>query len=300
MLNVHTSLLHVAQQVLGIGARLGLLNCVTIDANCEDLMIPFQAYLHSMKLDKMIHLAYDESGSDRIAKVVKPSSLEGSDAKITIYVSKRKCVPKSELEGLLAHEIGTHVIRMLNDDQSVWCRNNRKKYNLKSHQCSEEGLACLNALAVKTGDAKDFVLWYPALRYYACVLSQSMDPHSLSHALIRYIPNRESRERFCVRVFNRGNRDQAYFIGAIDILRHKPNFIDMYIGLLDRSDVARMKQVSSSKHALILPPFLNSKLKLNHHTNMIEEIAKINQINTLIIPRPVFEMVTKKEAISQH
>ncbi|KAF4681406.1 hypothetical protein FOZ62_017947, partial [Perkinsus olseni] len=61
-------------------------------------------------------------------------------------------VPAGMIPGLCAHEIGTHLIRMLNNDLQPWradrclAGDKGRRIKLANHFATEEGLATLNAL----------------------------------------------------------------------------------------------------------------------------------------------------------
>ena len=286
--NVDHSLIGEAEQVLEIGTRHGISDVPSSTSLCTTISLrqAFEDYCEKLDLSGLVDVKVSESGM-ALVQVVKPGS--SSDIqKVTVYVSPAS-VPDHMIPGLVAHEVGTHALRMINDDHQIWARGNRATFKLKPHYATEEGLATLNAIVESFKDSdRSSVLWNSALRYYAAVQATRLDFVSLFRHMEQYVPQRENRFRFCSRV-KRGltdtsqsggcSLDQSYFIGAVDILRHlhETNFLALYSGMLDRRDVNRLRGVAKMD-CLRLPPFLASADMVEGYVLSLRRIARINQL----------------------
>ena len=122
------------------------------------------------------------------------------------------------LEGVLNHEIGTHVVRRRNHKENC-VRKPSEKVKL-----IEEGLAAINQLLT---EEKPF-LFKAALRYNAPIYASKMPFCQVYKLLSKYLKDKKDCWRETVRVKRgMGNteesggyyKDQNYFIGAIEILK---------------------------------------------------------------------------------
>ena len=103
------------------------------------------------------------------------------------------------------HEIGTHLLRFLNEDDQEWA-SKREEYNLRKDYClkTEEGLASLNTLLSCTSK----LLYQQALAYYAVCLGAELGFVELFDALKPFREDSVERFRLCSRV-KRGMTDTA-------------------------------------------------------------------------------------------
>ncbi|KAF4667446.1 hypothetical protein FOL47_003578 [Perkinsus chesapeaki] len=208
-------------------------------------------------------------------------------------------VPAGMIPGLCAHEIGTHLLRMLNNDLQPWSIDRRlssakeRRFKLEYHFATEEGLATLNSLvqSEKRPHNAELFLWSPALRYWATVQGQNRTFVQLYHLLERYIQDPIRRFKLCSRV-KRGIRntgvpsgactlDQAvrYFLGAVDILRHLESidFVLLYCGLLSRKDLHKVR-FCARRHAIRLPRFLGTVDRTKKYIDGLRQVARVNRI----------------------
>ncbi|KAF4710293.1 hypothetical protein FOZ62_027537 [Perkinsus olseni] len=207
-------------------------------------------------------------------------------------------VPAGMIPGLCAHEIGTHLLRMLNNDLQPWradrclAGDKGRRIKLANHFATEEGLATLNALvqSEKRPNSAELFLWSPALRYWATVQGQNRSFVQLFELLERYVQDPIRRFKLCSRV-KRGIRDtgvpvgactldQAYFLGAVDILRHLESidFVLLYCGLLSRKDLHRVR-FCARRHAIRLPQFLGTIDRTKKYIEALRKVARVNQIS---------------------
>ena len=206
-------------------------------------------------------------------------------------------VSVSIVKSVCAHELGTHLLRMLNDDHQMWGKGGRRAaFSLKPHHNTEEGLACLNGLVFFSENSSYPLLYHAALRYLAVVLAQESDFVDLFKQLSNHILDKEECFRFCARA-KRGVTntsipgasgcmiDQSYLIGAIDILSNieSIDFVALYAGLIDREDCVRLKNVLRVE-GIRLPPFLQSQARLAMYKKRLRQIAEVNNIAVLGAP----------------
>jgi len=108
------------------------------------------------------------------------------------------------------HEIGTHLVRALNDGLQPWARKRqqfglRPRQNTRADIAAEEGLATLNTML----PLQHQYLWSAALLYYAAAKADTMTFKELFDHLERYMPDKEARwkqvrwARLCVVVSSR-------------------------------------------------------------------------------------------------
>ena len=156
------------------------------------------------------------------------------------------------LHQFLAHEVGTHLLRWLNEEQQPW-HGCREGYNLppvgrtRAHVATEEGLATCNQLLF-SAHPHARLLYAAALRYYAACCASTMSFEQLFAKLERYVPDRVARWKTCVRI-RAGASDQAkpggfglaqaYFEGAVKIFRSLDtiDFAKLYSGKVTVEDV---------------------------------------------------------------
>ena len=287
---VDRSLISEAEKVLVLGLAGGLdshRDRATVSG--FELRNRVIAYIDSLALADQVNVEKSTSAVT-LATVVKPGGGAAHNAKHTVYLTGSP-VAASAVAGICAHEVGTHLLRMMNNDHQVWSRGQRSAFKLTSHVNTEEGLATLNALSVAMSMSRghdELLLWSAALRYYAATVGESSDFVSLFTAMAKYIPEPDTRFRFCCRV-KRGlvdtslpgacAMDQSYFIGAVDLLRNlrHTDFVALYCGLVDRGDLCRVANFARVD-CLRLPLFLRSEEAVIAYTARLEMIAAVNQI----------------------
>ncbi|XP_078085051.1 putative tyrosine carboxypeptidase MATCAP2 [Mustelus asterias] len=200
---------------------------------------------------------------------------------LTINVSTAR---EHWLEGMLRHEIGTHYLRGLNNNQQPWCNwNGRKKYGLKPINPTEEGLASIHSVLFH----KDPFLWRAALLYYTVYQASHMSFRELFQDIGKFVENPNTRWDYCVRA-KRGqtdtsqpgcfSKDQVYLDGILKILRHRDN-IDFQLltalGKVSYEDVDRLKVTAILQSAQI-PHFMRDQGRY------LEQLDKIMEVNGLI------------------
>jgi hypothetical protein len=183
---------------------------------------------------------------------------------LSVRVSNRP-IPKRIVPSLLAHEIGTHFLRMYNDDF-------KHRYSWSSRK-TEEGLAVLGAMFCENNPS----LWSPALRYFACVLASDLGFRDLFNSLSPFIENKEARFRYCCRA-KRGVQDtgqagafgssQVYLIGIHELVekRREIDWFGLFSGIVDLNH-------RSSSRSRILPPFLRTETQLDQFRSFLDQVA---------------------------
>ena len=220
-----------------------------------------------------------------IASVLKPGSESPPDSrKPIVSVNPDARLSPALANGIIAHEIGTHLLRMINEDHQLWAGAGRKAYKLHNHFATEEGLATLNTL-VGSGET---LLWNSALNYATVCIAARSSFIEVFKFLEPYIPDCHKRFKLCARV-KRGfidtaqpgacNLDQNYFSGAVEILRDL-RAVDirlLYAGQIAYSDLGRLKNLIRTS-CIKLPPFLVSPEKYQGYMDTLTRIAQANML----------------------
>lgn len=287
--NIDDSLLLEAETILRLALDRGFPSLPLAPMiGSSDLKLCMHSYLDTLGLTDRVDILEGPEAMLSIAKVVKPGSAKSLNSKHTVYLTRRP-VLESIVPSLCAHELGTHLLRMMNHDHQLWSGSRRISYKLSSHLCTEEGLATLNGLLADTGVP---LLFSAALRYYAAVLGRDANFVELFNLLAQYVPDPHVRFRYCCRV-KRGvsdtslpgsnSDDQSYFIGAVDLLRHleSTDFVSLYSGLVDRKDMERLKNLARVD-CLHLPPFLRSVEAVEEYTQRLRYMAYCNRITVSV------------------
>ncbi len=200
------------------------------------------------------------------------NSQDHPEVRHTLFVSTANKLRKHELRQFVAHEIGTHLLRVVNDELQPWRGSSgRKKFGLHANSTrefreTEEGLATINTVLHSGGGAKSRYLFREALLYYACAKSATMNFVELFAELAPYMPSPRRRFGLVTRI-KRGLLDQAlpggsgkaqvYFEGALTILRRDFDVDDLrllYAGRLMLSEMDRVRRLAHTSF-ITLPSF---------------------------------------------
>ena len=200
------------------------------------------------------------------------NSQDHPEVRHTLFVSTANKLRKHELRQFVAHEIGTHLMRIVNDEIQPWRGSSgRKKFNLHSNSTrefreTEEGLATINTVLHSGGGPKSRYLFREALLYYACAKSATMNFVELFAELAPYMPSPRRRFGLMTRI-KRGLLDQSlpggsgkaqvYFEGALTILRRDFDVDDLrllYAGRLMLSEMDRVRRLAHTSF-ITIPSF---------------------------------------------
>jgi len=230
------------------------------------------------------------------ANVVKP----GPDGKYIVNIAAAP-ISKNQVAGICDHEVGTHLLRMMNDESQAWhgCRD---RYGLIDPWTTEEGFATLN-----TYQSHPCKLLYPqALRYMLVCRGAQLGFVELFREVQQHIGDPKRSWQMCCRI-KRGMtdtslpgalyRDQAYFKGAVEILRHldEVDFGCLYGGQIALQDLDKVHFILR-KEVVRLPRFLNSVDKLKAYKAHCRRLIRENQIEAAIerVCKPVFVRTAKE------
>lgn len=222
-------------------------------------------------------------------------SIEWSDSSIARCSIKKNSITlrtnadftASTLRGALNHEIGTHALRRINDENQPW-HGKKSKYGFKNALLTEEGLASLHQLM----EADAPIAFNSAVRYLAVSYALSHSFVELWDFLIPYVRNEEKRWMVCFRA-KRGladtsqsggyTKDMVYFEGmhtvALWLKNHDFNPASLYLGKISCEDMELATQLKSSLFTPTLPVFYTNdpedyKAQIQRiiDLNMFEEI----------------------------
>lgn len=248
-------------------------------ASCEELRDLVSSYLKDHNIDDKVEIRLVD-GMLSAANVVKPSP----DEKYVVNIA-RGPVSRPILESICDHEVGTHLLRMMNDEHQVW-HGCRERYKLANPWTTEEGFATIN-----TYISLPSKLLYPqALRYWAVCRGAQTGFVELFHELRNIVKDEKRCWQICCRI-KRGMFDtslpgafyidQAYFKGAVEILKHldEVDFGRLYCGQIALQDMDKVHFLLR-KEVVRLPRFLNSAEKLQTYLVHCRKLIKENMIET--------------------
>lgn len=217
-------------------------------------------------------------------KLMSAANVVRAERRYIVNVTPEE-VSKQMVQGICDHEVGTHLLRMVNDEHQVW-HSNRDRYNLLDPWTTEEGLATLNTFL-----SIECKLLYPqALRYWAVCRAAHLGFVELFHELEGHIQDPKKRFQMCCRI-KRGlvdtslpeafNRDQTYFKGAVEILRHfnEIDFGRLYCGRVALQDLDKIHFLFR-KDFVRFPKFLNSYEASKAYKDHCRSLIKQNEIST--------------------
>jgi hypothetical protein len=243
----------------------------------------FDAYMRNLNLDGMVNVVFSENAIAPTAVTHNPKN-RTAQVTVSLPISYRRW----KISGVLHHEIGTHLIRTINERKQIW-HSKRAKFELMSYTETEEGLASLNTQieAAMDSNRKPY-LWSAALHYYSSALAKSMSFVEIFNSLRKYVDDPIKRWKECVRV-KRGLvdsslpggccKDQMYLRGAAKILkhRHEIDFQKLYIGKLSLEDYFRpdIQEVMNTQE-LLYPTFLSN---IPVYLSALDRIAELNNLS---------------------
>lgn len=243
----------------------------------DELRAAVAQYLKDLNIDDKVEI-HVRDGMLSAANVCKP----GPDEKYVVNISNQP-ISRNMVQGICDHEVGTHLLRMMNDEHQVW-HSCRDRYKLINPWTTEEGFATLNTYLSMTCK-----LLYPqALRYWAVCKGAQTGFSELFQELETHVPDKVKRFRMCCRI-KRGMIDtslpgafyidQAYFKGAVDLLRHldEIDFGRLYCGQIALEDLDKVHFVTR-KEVVRLPKFLNSYEKWKSYKAHCRALIKENEI----------------------
>lgn len=248
----------------------------------EETVEYFDAYMRNLELDGVISVVFSEQAIAPTAVTHNPKS-RTAQVTVSLPISYRRC----RISGVLHHEIGTHLIRTINERKQIWY-SKRAKFELSPYTETEEGLASLNTQMDAAMDSKRKpYLWSAALHYYSSTLAKSMSFVEIFNSLKKYVEDPVKRWKECVRV-KRGLtdsslpggccKDQMYLRGAAKILKHR-NEIDfqrLYIGKLSLEDYFRpdIQEIMNTEE-MLFPIFLGD---IPAYLSALDRIAELNNM----------------------
>jgi hypothetical protein len=273
----------------------------------ERLRERFMGYLRDFHMQDLVDVELVDGIVSPASVLRCNSGLRHNPVSHRILV-RRGNIDEGLVDGIVAHEVGTHLLRMTNDEHQVWSRGDRNRHALLPHQSTEEGLASLNGLVVtpRSTDGSNRLLFSAALRYWAVVEASRCSFVQLFELLAPYVLDLAERFRFCCRI-KRGlvdtsqpgacTIDQYYFIGAVDLLLNLGDidFPLLYCGLIHWRDLPRIKNIVR-KSVIILPPFLRGGGTLERY---IRDLRSIARDNCIPVAEVLYKQVPEKRARTQ-
>lgn len=194
---------------------------------------------------------------------------------------------KNGFIGMLHHEIGTHLLRRMNEERQPW-HQKRPSFALHEYIQTEEGLATINAHVYLD---KPY-LWLQSVYYAVSFWAETLSFAQLNEKLKTYIDDEERRWKICLRV-KRGiqdtsvpgtfSKDQSYFSGAIQVLRwlseHNYDVTQLYFGKIALEDIDKLVSINPD-FVPVLPEFFSKDPK--DYAMRVKEMIKVNGITKTI------------------
>jgi len=247
----------------------------------EEMRAEIDAYIKDHHVEDKVEIRIVES-SLSAANVVKP----GDGGKYIVNIASTP-ISKTLVPGICDHEVGTHLLRMMNDEHQAW-HGRRDNYKLSNPWTTEEGFATLNTY--QTMPVK--LMYTQALGYWSVCRGAQIGFVELFKEISEYVsdPNRVWQK--CVRI-KRGMTDtslpgafymdQAYFKGAVEILRHldEVDFGRLYGGQLALQDLDKVHFIQR-KEVVRLPRFMSTPKKMETYMVHCRKMIKENGIQAAV------------------
>jgi hypothetical protein len=228
-----------------------------------------------------------------------------------MWVSTANRLRRHELRMFVAHEIGTHLLRVVNDEVQPWRGSaGRSKFGLHASSTrefkeTEEGLASINTALHAGGGKNSRFLFREALLYYTAAMAGKLAFVDLFAHIAPYMPDPKRRFEFVTRI-KRGIADQTqpggsgksqiYFEGAVNILRRvhfsecvspsSPAYFDLrllYSGRLMLSELSRVRRIAHMT-TITLPAFAHD---MEAYEKQLRSMAVLNGLVPAPVARPL-------------
>lgn len=247
----------------------------------EELQEIVAEYLKDHNIDDKVEIRIVDNML-AAANVVKPSA----DEKYRVNLANGP-ISKNMVQGICDHEVGTHLLRMMNDEHQVW-HGRRDRYKMINPWTTEEGFATLNTYISMPCK----LLYSQALRYFSVCRGAELGFVELFSEINQHVSDPKRTWQMCCRI-KRGMTDtsepgafymdQAYFKGAVEILRHldEVDFGRLYGGQVALQDLDKTHFLLR-KDCVRLPRFLNSAEKLKTYKAHCRKLIKENEIDTAL------------------
>jgi hypothetical protein len=234
-----------------------------------------QAYLESEHLTPLVKVVSSNQYMSRTSVVTTENKT--FELRLRLPLDYRE----HALPAVLAHEVGTHILRWVNEFQQPWYKKHRE-YGMREFAPTEEGLAVLHASLFHPSP----YFWQPAVTYFAAYHAQTKSFAEVSTLLKPFVPSLERRWKICLRV-KRGlhdtsepggyKKDLVYLSGLQDVARwlreNDYNAQELYIGKVHHEDLEKMKSFSALQ-SYQYPAFLNDP----NYAKKIEKVLKKNEL----------------------
>jgi hypothetical protein len=232
---------------------------------------------------------YDDFGRRLTKTSVWVSSSQGG----AVIFKERGIVSFAE------HELGTHVMRRLNDGSSNLAgmreRHGWAVPSARQRAASEEGLATIHTVMQLKPGSEFF--WSSALTYFAAAHARRKNFAELWALLERYVPDGRKRFHLCLKC-KAGLADQAapggsgkkqcYFEGIVGILRavQRDAFdpVLMMSGKMEAGECVSPERFAGAAKqevevtGLLLPSYLKGKRAVGRYLEACKQIAALNGI----------------------
>ncbi len=246
--------------------------------NRDESVTVIQKFLDHNNLSPLVKMSFSSQFAARTA-------LKRSGTNFSLQIRTPLHYRENSLQGMLNHEIGTHLFRWINEMDQAW-HEHRSEYGLHNdYLLTEEGLATLSGLIAHP----EPYMWSPALNYWLVAEGSRSSFSQLNQKLKKYVDSPERRWRYCLKV-KRGVEDtslplvftksQIYLRGALLVLRwlHTNNYnvLPLYLGKVSLADLPQAEKKST--HQAILPDFYQNT---GEYIPKLQKVTEINGLESL-------------------
>lgn len=243
----------------------------------EEVEAEILKFLQAHDIEKRYSIIWSETFTSR-------TTVNSRQIKLRLPCSIRE----EDLSGLIYHELGTHVLRRINNEKQAWYKN-KKKFDLQEHLFTEEGLAVTHSLIPK----KNKLAYTAALHYWATDLAQNQSFLELFNFLKPYTPNPEKAFSITFRK-KRGltdtsqpeiglTKDLVYFEGFVDTIKFliEKNFPleELYYGRIAYQDIMKVVSINPTFKPVMPSFYTDDPIQ---YKNNVKKIAELNGITTQI------------------
>lgn len=213
------------------------------------------------------------------ADFVSRAAVNGSEVRLRLPCA----IHEEDLEGLLFHELGTHVLRRINYEQQPWYKK-KSQFGFGPYLKTEEGLAALHALHHRPLP----LVHRPAINYLAVEKAQHGSFLEVWQFVKQYVVDDESaftitfkKKRGLADTSQPGGftKDLVYFEGLVDITRflttHNFPVKELYFGKLAYQDIPKAVELNPGFQPLLPTFYTRDPAAYQEH---IHTVARTNFI----------------------
>jgi hypothetical protein len=260
----------------------------------KDLLLhqPFQPYIATITEEKQVTQRVEQMLSS--LNIDYPLEINFSPELLPrCSITKERIVFRTPIEfseedfqGLMNHEIQTHLLRRLNNYKQPWHGQKIERSVKVQREFTEEGMANLHSFVEQT----DKGMRRSWINYAAIYLGERLS-FAETFAELRKLGVDEGKAWFATTRTKRGVKDTGqpggntkglvYLLGAVKVwewvLNSENDPYDLYMGRVSLSEVEEKAKIAT-RDGLIYPTFMKDS---DRYRSLIREIGEVNQLSLL-------------------